>query len=289
MSQEKRAEFSGRSVDDAVSRASKELGIPVAQVQYRIVDDTTKSILGLVISGIVTIDALVPDGVEVASRDAVPVVDKPKKAPKPAAKPAPKPAPKAQPKAENRPRSEAPKKVEPKPKPERRRSSDEGKDRNPPELESVASEVVSTLLDKMGIIAAVEVVDGGGEVGGDRDEVSPLVLNVVGDDLGGLIGRRGGTLRDLQFMVRLIVSREIGVWPNVVVDVEGYKGRREETLRNLAQRMADQAIRAQRRVVLEPMPAHERRILHLALRDRSDVRTESTGEGEHRKVQIIPE
>ena len=108
MSQEKRAEFSGRSVDDAVSRASKELGIPVAQVQYRIVDDTTKSILGLVISGIVTIDALVPDGVEVASRDAVPVVDKPKKAPKPAAKPAPKPAPKAQPKAENRPLSARP-------------------------------------------------------------------------------------------------------------------------------------------------------------------------------------
>jgi len=285
MSEEKRAEFSGRSVEDAVSRAAQELGIPAAQVQYRIIEDTTKSILGLVISGIVTIDAVVPVGVEVASRDTVPVVEKPKQAPKPTPKPAQTNKP--QPKAESRPRAEAPKK--PEQKPERRRSSDEGKDRNPPELEDVASEVVSTLLDKMGIIAAVEVVDGGGEVGGDRDEVSPLVLNVVGDDLGGLIGRRGETLRDLQFMVRLIVSREIGVWPNVVVDVEGYKGRREETLRNLAQRMADQAIRSQRRVVLEPMPAHERRILHLALRDRTDVRTESTGEGEHRKVQIIPE
>ena len=202
---------------------------------------------------------------------------------RPAAKPTTKPAVSSETKPVQRPR--------PRPAPVQAPDEDEeaaSLQRNPAELESVACEVVSTLLDKMGILSAVEVVDHGAELSQDQQEVSPLSLNVVGDDLGGLIGRRGETLRDLQFMVRLIVSRKIGVWPNVVIDVEGYKSRREETLRSLAARMAEQARRTSRIVVLEPMPAHERRIIHLALRDVPGVHTESTGEGEHRKVQIFP-
>ena len=267
------AEYSGRSVEDAVAKAVRALGVSEEQLQYRIIEDTTRSILGLVISGIVTIDVVMPSGVASQTADEEPVE-----------------APHEEHKSEPAPKPVAPRTV-PTPKAERpaRRERDDAQDRNPPRLETVASDIVSTLLDKMGILGAVEVVDHGGEVGGDRGEISPLVLNVVGDDLGGLIGRRGETLRDLQFMIRLIVSRELGVWPNVVIDVEGYKGRREETLRNLAQRMAEQVIRSQRSVVLEPMPAHERRILHLALRDMPEVHTESTGEGEHRKVQIIPD
>jgi spoIIIJ-associated protein len=144
------------------------------------------------------------------------------------------------------------------------------------------------LLDKIGLMAAVEVVDRGGELDEASGEVSPLLLNVVGDDLGGLIGRRGETLRDLQFMTRLITSRRIGTWPNLVVDVEGYKARREESLRSLAKRVADQVRESGQSMVLEPMPAHERRIIHLALRDDPDVYTESTGKDERRKVQILP-
>jgi spoIIIJ-associated protein len=159
---------------------------------------------------------------------------------------------------------------------------------NPPELEQVASDVFSTLIDKMGLIAAVEVVDAGGEIDRQANEASPLTLNAVGDDLGVLIGRRGETLRDVQFITRLIVSRRLGVWPNVVIDVEGYKAKRVKTLRALAKRMADQVRRTHRPVVLEPMPAYERRIIHIALRDDSDVYTQSTGEDEHRKVQILP-
>jgi len=103
-----------------------------------------------------------------------------------------------------------------------------------------------------------------------------------------LIGRRGETLRSLQFMTRLIVSRRIGVWPNLVVDVESYKVRREESLRALALRVADQVRKSRQPVALEPMPAHERRIVHLALRDHPSVTTQSVGEGDRRKVTIVP-
>jgi len=158
---------------------------------------------------------------------------------------------------------------------------------SPAELERITSEVVSTLLDKMGILAAVEVVERGG-VDPATNESLPLMLNIVGDDLSALIGRRGETLGDLQFITRLIVSRKVGGWPNIVVDVEGYKSKRVDILQALARRMADQVRKTKRAIVLEPMPAHERRVIHLALRDDPDVYTESTGEDEQRKVQILP-
>ena len=154
-------------------------------------------------------------------------------------------------------------------------------------LEAIATEVVTTLLDKMDVMAAVEVSEPGGEPTGSNGESSPLVLNLVGDDLGVLIGRRGETLRDLQFITRLIVSRRMGAWPNLVLDVEGYKSRRTRALRLLAKRVADQVRRTHQPVVLEAMPANERRIVHLALRDDPEVYTESTGEDEARKVQIL--
>jgi spoIIIJ-associated protein len=120
-------------------------------------------------------------------------------------------------------------------------------------------------------------------------EGAPWVLQIRGRDLGMLIGRRGETLAALQYITRLICSRELQRRANIVLDVEGYKTRREEMLRRLALRMADQAVQLGRTVALEPMPPFERRIVHLALRSNANVRTESTGEGEHRKVTIIPQ
>jgi len=93
------------------------------------------------------------------------------------------------------------------------------------------------------------------------------VLQIHGRDLGTLIGRRGETLGALQYITRLIVSRELQRRANIVLDVEGYKTRREQMLRKLAVRMADQAVQMGRTVPLEPMPPYERRIIHLALRD----------------------
>ncbi len=146
--------------------------------------------------------------------------------------------------------------------------------------------VLATLLAKMGLEATVEA--GQAATAPEPGEEPPIVLDVKGDDLGMLIGRRGETLRDLQFITRLIVSRKVGHWPNLVVDVEEYRQHREQALGQLARRMADKARLTRQPVPLEPMPPNERRIVHIALRDDPYVMTESTGEGEARKVVIMP-
>ncbi|HPV08785.1 MAG TPA: R3H domain-containing nucleic acid-binding protein, partial [Aggregatilineales bacterium] len=111
---------------------------------------------------------------------------------------------------------------------------------------------------------------------------------VRGNDLGILIGRHGDTLNALQYITRLIVSRELQRRANIVVDVEGYKARREESLHKLAERMAQKAIQTGRTVTLDPMPPNERRVIHVALRDDARVETESIGTGDNRRVTIIP-
>lgn len=149
------------------------------------------------------------------------------------------------------------------------------------EMGTVALEMLRDLLNHMGIDATVVVRDPG------EDDAEPLVLDVEGDDLGILIGRQGETLRDLQYITRLIVSRKLQRWVNILVDVGGYKRRRERILTELAERMAQRVVDEGRAVTLEPMPAHERRIVHMALRDHRSVTTESTGEGRRRKVVIL--
>ena len=149
----------------------------------------------------------------------------------------------------------------------------------------VALETLEELLAKMGVAAQVEARYA---EPADDSEVGPLVLQITGPDLGVLIGRRGETLAALQYITRLIVSRELQRRANLVVDVEHYKARREKRLHSLALRMAKQATQRGQTVTLEPMPAYERRIIHLTLRDRTDVYTQSVGEGDSRKVTIVP-
>jgi spoIIIJ-associated protein len=149
------------------------------------------------------------------------------------------------------------------------------------DVPEIALETLRNLLHHMGIEAEVTVQRP------STDEL-PILLDVKGDNLGILIGRQGETLRDLQYITRLIVSRRLQRWANVVVDVEGYKRRRQRTLAELAERMAKRVITEGRSVTLEPMPPHERRIVHMALRDHESVWTESTGEGNRRKVVILP-
>jgi len=111
---------------------------------------------------------------------------------------------------------------------------------------------------------------------------------VRGEDLGILIGRRGQTLASLQYMVRLIVGHQAQAGLPIIVDIEGYKQRRYEALRELAWRIAEQVKVSKSPFSLEPMPAFERRIIHITLADSPDVTTESTGFGEVRKVVIKP-
>ena len=114
-----------------------------------------------------------------------------------------------------------------------------------------------------------------------------LTLDIKGEDLGILIGRRGETLSALQYLVNLIVSRRLKGRVGVVVDVEGYRQRRYESLRLLARRLGEQVKTTGRAVTLEPMPANERRIIHLELKDDPDLTTESMGQGEERKIVIM--
>jgi spoIIIJ-associated protein len=149
-----------------------------------------------------------------------------------------------------------------------------------------ALEVLEKLLSLLGIDATVEVR--APETPGDGVGLVKAVLDVSGDDLGILIGRRGDTLASLQYLVNLIVGRRLKTKTAFGVDVEGYRRRREQSLRKLALHMAERVKGARQTVTLEPMPPNERRIVHLALARDPTVITESIGEGENRKVVIYP-
>jgi spoIIIJ-associated protein len=148
----------------------------------------------------------------------------------------------------------------------------------------VSRQTVAEMLEKMKIQARVEARYGEADEEGNR----PVHIDIRGNDLAVLIGRRAEILNALQYIVNLIVSKQVEYWVQIVVDVEGYRARRERQLRQMAQRMADQAVRTGRRQVLEPMAAVERRIVHLELRNHPRVTTQSIGEEPSRKVTIVP-
>lgn len=149
----------------------------------------------------------------------------------------------------------------------------------------VSREVVTELLERMMVRAKVSAEYRPPEE--DSDE--PVVLvNVEGNDLSILIGRRSETLNALQYISSLIIGKQLDKWIPLMIDVQGYRARRERQLRQIARRMADQAIHTGRRQVLEPMPASERRLIHLELRNDPQVETESVGEEPNRKVTIVP-
>jgi spoIIIJ-associated protein len=149
----------------------------------------------------------------------------------------------------------------------------------------MAKTTVEDLLERMQVHATVHTRYGEAEnPGGDR----PMIVDIRGNDLSILIGRKAETLNALQYITNLIIGRHLEKWVPLQIDVEGYRARRELALRNLAERMAEQARSTGRRQVLEPMPAAERRLVHLALRADDTVITESIGEEPNRKVTIAP-
>ncbi len=143
----------------------------------------------------------------------------------------------------------------------------------------LAKEVLEKLLSLMRISGTVRV--------SEPARLGAISLEVTGEDLGILIGRRGNTLACLQYLVFLMVSHQVKARVPVTVDVEGYRERRREALRNLAIRMAERVKETGQSVTMEPMPPGERRIIHLTLRDYPGVTTQSIGEGDNRKVTII--
>ena len=141
-----------------------------------------------------------------------------------------------------------------------------------------AAKTLREILDRMGIEAEVSAFDDG----------ERIILDAHGAESGLIIGKKGATLDALQYVINRIISKRPNDGPGVVVDAEGYRGRREDSLTDLARRLAEKAVRSGRPVPVEPMNAHDRRIVHMALADHPEVTTESEGEGMARRVVIFP-
>jgi len=153
-----------------------------------------------------------------------------------------------------------------------------------PESVRIARETIQIILEKMGVNANVSVKLGESI----SDRIQPILIDIEGKDLSFLIGRKAETLDALQYISSLIVGRELGRWVPLQIDVQHYRKRREDELRKLARRTAEQVINTGRKQVLEPMPPNERRIIHIELRNNPQVETESIGEDPRRKVTIRP-
>ena len=156
------------------------------------------------------------------------------------------------------------------------------------ETERIAKRVVGELLQAMGYHCDLVAVDNPSGIEGGPEEPPTVFIDILGRDLGMLIGRRGENLAQIQYMVNLLVNKQLPTWTRVILDVEGYRIRREESLIGLAQRVARQVARTRRPISLEPMPPSERRVVHLALRSEPTVTTQSSGEGAERRVTIYP-
>lgn len=291
-------EFRAKTVEEATEMGLAALGLKRSQVEIEIISRGSRGLLGfgaedarVRITPIPTAARETPAKRETpAAKPVAPsapaIVEQPagpaKAAPaKPApAKPAPaKPAPDKPAPAKStsaKPRSNAPSET----------ADGETADLTDQEVGEIAAQLLQGMLDRMDVRAKVQVVEYRGVLDDGQDP--PLVLNIGGEDLGILIGRRAETLAALQYLVRLMVNHRVHHWVNLVVDVEGYKARREEQLVRLAERMAERAASTGRAVALEAMPPRERRIVHITLRNHPQVTTQSVGEGEQRKVTIIP-
>lgn len=162
---------------------------------------------------------------------------------------------------------------------------DEDESTSEPDID-VVRQVVSDLIGRMEIEAEIATRYGDSE---NPNDEPPVMVDINGEDLSVLIGSNGKTLDALQYIVRLIVARKLERRANLVLDVDGYSIRREKQLQRLAQRVADQVTHQGRAIEMEPMSPRERRIIHVALSDHPQVTTESTGEGERRRVTIQPQ
>jgi spoIIIJ-associated protein len=149
---------------------------------------------------------------------------------------------------------------------------------------AVSRETVRELLEHMDIKAEIHAEYGDPD---DRDEI-PVFINIEGNDLSFLIGRHSETINALQYIASLIINKKLNRWIPLQLDVQNYRLRRERELRKLARRIGDQVATSGRKQFLEPMPANERRIIHMELRENPAVETESTGEEPYRKVIISP-
>jgi len=275
MSQKKAIESAGKDVDAAIAAGLARLDLPRDDVEVEVLDEGRQGMFGLGARA-ARVRLRVKSGVE---RKAKRQPQAPPPPPPARVEEAPKPEPRPEKPPEAKTKEQEPKR-EPKQEPTEEPTTEEEKAR-------VVKGVMKGLLSAMHFgDAQVDVKRA--KPGPNKDEVPPYVVNVSGPGTDVLIGTDGEILNAFQYITRLLVGRRMKGWVHVVVDVQDYKANRADRLRDLAHRMADQAADTDRAVILQPMPPHERRVVHVALYDDPRVTTESIYEGERRRVTILP-
>lgn len=283
MNEKTTLEIIAPTVEEAIAQGLAQLGLTADAVSVEVLDAGNKGLFGLGKPQVrVRLTVVPPMGTHVSEPE--PVIETKKETKK-------------------EPRKEA-KRVEPKPSSPARApgasvvstqdepmaviSSPSAKDpESQPEHDALldhTESVVSKMLHLLKLEAQVSAHYGAPERDGRRN----IHVDIRGNDLSVLIGRRSETLSAFQYVASLIVGKQTEQFIQLIVDVEGYRDRREKQLIQMAKRMADQVTKSGRRQTLEPMPSSERRVIHIALRDHPAVKTESTGEEPYRKVVILP-
>lgn len=260
------------TVEEAIQQGLTQLGLTADAVSVEVLDSGSKGLFGLggrQVRVLLTVNPPASQEVKTAST--------PSREPAPAKKTESKPKAKdSKPRTAKKPAVDVKPVEQPAPKKEERTAHDSVLD--------TTEGVVSKLINYLGMKA---------QVSAHYDDTSTddrrvILVDVRGDDLSALIGRHAETLTAFQHVASLIVGKQTEQWVQLIVDVEGYRSRREKQIRQLANRMADQVTKTGRKVTMEPMPSNERRVVHIELRGHPAVTTESTGEEPYRKVVILP-
>ena len=237
------------TVEEAVDAALEEMGVQADAAQYEVLDEPSRGLFGSTKPAKVRV-WLKPGAIEQFERESVDDQD-------------------VEP-------------VEEEQLPESLRIEDERPELTEEELDKVADTAVTAVQSILKTLEIEAVID---EYEGEDGEI---ILDIVGGDLAILIGRHGNTLDALQTLVGAVTSRQLGFRHPVLVDVEGYRGRRREKLEDIARRTADRVVRQGRAVRLRPMTSYERRVIHMALRDDRRVVTASDGAEPARAVVVSP-
>ena len=288
-------EFTGKSVEEALKIACETFKVGLADLDFEIIAPGSKGVLGMgaeparivaapasAIAGSAPKRSTEPAPRAAAPRAAAPRDAEPREAaPREAAPRAARPERSAAPRAERPVRAPRPERA---PREEREPRERRERSETTPEMIAGGKEILETLIKHLDFEAEIRL----------SGEGSETVLNVAGtspeavEELGNLIGRRGERLQAIQHLVNLMLSRKLGEWARVTVDIEEYRGRREAQLRALARKAGERVRETGRAVQLEPMTALERRWVHMELQGAPGIATESAGEEPERRVVVIP-
>ncbi len=282
----KQIEMTGKTINEAVDNACAELGVSLLDVDYKVLEEPSKGIFGLgakpakvlvTVTGSEDEEPEKPAKAEKPEKKSEPKQEKPKPEPKPAKKAEPKPEVKAAAPAE-----------EPESEPETAEPADEEMseaesaraaltDEDKASIIAVAESFLNEVFSKMGMKV---------ELSSQFNDNKHILINMQGEDMGTIIGKRGQTLDSIQYLTNLVVNKGEYPYMNITLDTEDYRAKRQKTLEQLAFNLAKKAKHNRRNITLEPMNPYERRIIHAALQNDRYVTTYSEGTEPYRYVVI---